>query len=291
MNPYEREQMEAVMQWQTMPPPPAARWFGRAAGPATRAIQNAVPTEVLSFAISGLQTVGSWLQGHKRFLKDAGVEDLNELQQGALERCDELAEQVRRRAALIGGGLGGVFGIAGPAGLVADVPTLLTMAFRTIERIGLCYGETDSSQPAQKRLHAAIFALISANTPEEKVDALRQFQDAASPRDDGTVLREGVERAAERELAKDAATNSLNNLANTLTSYLGRRKSAFLVPFLGAAIGSSVNAWYLYDVATVARYCYQERWLRRRYPDAFQTLDAAEAILPPPPDMPDDKDK
>ena len=70
-----------------------------------------------------------------------------------------------------------------------------------------------------------------------------------------------MERAAEREFAKEAAVFSLNNLASKLGINLGKRKAAGVLPVLGALVGGSVNAWYLYDVAQVSRYVFQERWL------------------------------
>ena len=48
------------------------------------------------------------------------------------------------------------------------------------------------------------------------------------------------------------------------------RKAASVVPVMGAVVGGSVNAWYIYDVARVARYCFQERWLAAREPDSLR---------------------
>ena len=45
-----------------------------------------------------------------------------------------------------------------------------------------------------------------------------------------------------------------------------KRKAAGSIPIVGAAVGAAVNAWYLNDVAQAARFTFQERWLRERYP-------------------------
>ena len=78
--------------------------------------------------------------------------------------------------------------------------------------------------------------------------------------------RDGVERVAERELAKDATVLSLQTLARSMGINLGKRKVAGTVPVLGAAVGGAVNAWYLSDVAQTARRVFQERWLRDKHP-------------------------
>jgi hypothetical protein len=148
--------------------------------------------------------------------------------------------------------------------MVADVPALLVLAFRSIQRVGLCYGERPQPEQDARRLSLAIFALASANSVEEKQQALqalaRPYSDAVD-----AAWRDGVERAAERELAKEAAMLSINNLAMQAGRHLGWRKAAGTVPIFGAVVGGSVNAWYLYDLCGVARYVYQERWLRARH--------------------------
>src|SRR5439155_20485001 len=117
------------------------------------------------------------------------------------------ARTVGRRAAVTAGGTGALFGIAGALGLVADVPTLLTIALRTIHRTGLCYGEKPAADD-ERRLSIGIFALASANSVEEKRAGLAALHGAGGDLIDA-AWREGVERVAERQLAKEAATLSL----------------------------------------------------------------------------------
>jgi hypothetical protein len=164
--------------------------------------------------------------------------------------------------AMAGAG-GAAFGIAGAAGLVADVPALITLALRSIVRTGLCYGE-DALADRHSRLAIGVFALASANTEEEKrtsVVALKDYGDGLLD----VAWREGVERAAERELAKEAAIFSVQNLTKKLGVNIGKRKAAEAIPVFGALVGGSVNAWYLYDVTRCSRYVFQERWLKEKY--------------------------
>ena len=154
-----------------------------------------------------------------------------------------------------------MFGLAGGLGLVADLPTLLTLTFRTIHRTALCYGE-DLSPPEKRRLPVAVFALASANSMEEKEDALHAI-DAVEDSSEAGI--EGVTRAAQRELAKDSVSFSVNNLGKSLARNLGWRKAGESLPLVGAVVGGSVNAWYLHDLAGAARHTFQLRWLRHKY--------------------------
>lgn len=264
MNRYERERYEELHAWQEEPPPPVARLMGRAAGPASRAVQAMLPEEALQMVMDAAFSLSVRMDGEARLARRAGVAEITDLRESALADCDRLARHAQRRAALAGAGTGAAFGMAGAAGLVADVPTLAVLALRTIRRIGLCYGERLDGTSG-RRLSMAIFALASANSVEEKQQALRVLGTAEQDDESSNAAwRDGLERAAERELAKDAATASLSNLAAQLTRHLGWRKASAAVPVIGAVIGGSVNAWYLHDVARVARYCFQHRWLQRR---------------------------
>jgi hypothetical protein len=266
MTPYEHKVLKELRAWQAEPPGWGTRVLAKPSGKVADAVQVLVPTGALRAALSGADRLGRKLSDERSILRRAGVAALAELRDSPLEACDKLARTVGRRAQALGGAAGAVFGIAGAAGLIADVPALLTLALRTIHRIGFCYGE--QPDPAhERRLGIAIFALVSANSADEKLAALHALREGGALLD--AAWRDGVERVAERELAKDATVYSLQNLARAIGLNLGKRKIAGSVPVLGAAVGGAVNAWYLSDVTQTARYVFQERWLREKYPGAF----------------------
>lgn len=267
INDYEAERLAAIRAWQARPPGPATRWFGRAAGPASRAVQTAVPAQALRTALNTARKAAARADGNRQILAHAGVDSVEALRTVPLAICDGVANRVQRRAMMLGGAGGAVFGVAGTAGMVLDVSSVLVLALRTIRRMGLCYGDR-CLERVDDGVALSVFAAASANSIEEKAAALQGLRAAGLL--DGTLeaaWRDGVERAAERELAKEAATYSMQNLARSLSVHLGWRKAASAAPVLGAFVGGSVNAWYINDVAQVARYCFQERWLAARYPE------------------------
>lgn len=263
LSPYERQQFERITEWQSRQPDIATRLLARGTGPASQVLQSIVPTMALRMALDTVQAAARRLSDQRSVLRRAGVTDLAELARGSLNRSDRLARQVSRRSMLMAGGSGALFGAAGGFGLVADVPSLLVIAFRSIHRVGLCYGE-DCLDGGQRRLPLAIFALASANTMDEKQEAFAAIQQDVLLH--GAALRGGVERTARRELAKETATVSLNRVARQVGTHLGWRKAAESLPLAGALVGGSVNAWYLHDVTHTARLAFQLRWLEGRYP-------------------------
>ncbi|WP_439640019.1 EcsC family protein [Nevskia sp.] len=275
--PYEHEQLARITEWRNDAPDFFSQAFGRALSPAAKAVQRTIPVDWLRAALDGVQRTSARMADRRSVLRAAGVDDLAALAAGSLESCDRVAARIGRRGAALAGGSGALFGVAGAAGLVADVPTLLVQAFRVIHRTGLCYGE-DCTDESLKRLPVAIFALASANTLEEKQAALEAIEHDAAASD--AAIRDGLERAAERELAKEATVFSISNLSSAIARRLGLAKAGGSLPLMGAFVGAAVNAWYLNEVAHAARVAFRLRWLRRRRWPASLDAPATAPVLP-----------
>ncbi len=255
MNPYEQRCREELERWRSEPPGVLAQSLDRVLAPAVRAVQAMVPESAFRAALEATDQVAARLAARQRLLKRVAVGRLEEVRALPLERNDELFRSVRRRAVQLAAGSGVATGVVGAVGLAVDVPALLTLALNSIHRVGYCYGY----DCAQEGAALAIFALASANTLEEKQaawEALQAQQGAAS-----AALRDGLERAAERALGKQAAITGLQTLARQLGLNLGRRKALGVVPVFGALVGGSVNAWYMHDLCTAARFTFVARKL------------------------------
>jgi hypothetical protein len=261
LNEYERRQLTLLRRWQAAGPDWGTRLLARPTGIAGKVVQTVVPVTAIQAALHGLNNVALKLSDQASLLKHAGVADLAALRDEPLQRCDKLALREMRRAMAMGGTSGAAFGLFGAVGLVADVPTLLALVLRTIHRVGLCYGED-----ADRELMIGLFALASANSLDEKNEAITALRSDVIGLQEAAA-RDGLERAAERQFAKDAAVFSLQTLAQRVGVQIGKRKAAGVVPVLGAVVGSAVNVWYVRDVAKVAQCMFQERWLLRKYPD------------------------
>lgn len=264
MNDYEQQQLKQLRRWQAQKPDWGTRLLAKPTGVASKVVQKLVPVSAIQAALKGMNNVALKLSSEDSLVIAAGVDEIKQLRKQPMETCDRLALREQRRAMAMAGAGGAVFGVFGAAGLAADVPTLLTLVMRTIHRTGLCYGEQ-----AERALVIGIFALASANSAEEKAAALAALDSEMDEMDavDHAAARDGLERAAERELAKEAAVFSLQTLAQRVGVNLGKRKIAGSLPVLGAVVGSAVNAWYVRDVAQIAQRVFQERWLRARYPE------------------------
>lgn len=262
MTPYERRVLKEVRAWQKRPPGWGTRLLAGPGKTLASAMEFVVPPSALRAALEAADAAGRKLADRRSILAKAGVESMEKLRELPLPQCDRLARGVSRRAMLLGGGGGALFGAAGVLGLVADVPSLLTLALRTVHRTAYCYGIEEA---LAARLGLIVFALASANSMQEKTLALQAVR-GADPERLHEAWRGGVERIAQREMAKETTVYSLQNLARTIGVNLGKRKAAGGLPVIGMAIGAAVNANYVADIAEAARMVFRERWLRERYP-------------------------
>lgn len=256
---YAQSRAEEIARWAAAPPSLVARGFGRALGPASQAARALVPPAVLRQVLEGSQRV-SRLQFHHRLPRPkAGA---------SLAECDALARRVERVAMSLGAGVGAATGVGGAWALAADIPLLLTLALATIERTACCYGMADELE-ADTALAIGIFALSSANTVVEKQTALRAL-DARPGQLWEAAVRDGLERAAQRHVAKETAQLTLAQVARQLGPMLGQRKLGQVVPVLGSVVGSSVNALYVRDVARCAQQVFALRFLLSATPLRLQ---------------------
>ena len=270
MTPYEQRALKRIRAWQAKPPGWGARLLAGPGGKLAQVVQDLVPESALRAALEGADKLGRRLSDERSILKEAGAASIAELRHRPLKACDQLARGVGRRASLLGGATGAAFGIAGAAGLVLDVPTLLTLALRTVHRVGICYGEQPRGGE-ERRLGLGVFALVSASSADEKLLALKALQADAESID--VAWREGAAQITPREMAKEAAAYSLQNLARSIGLNLGKRKAAETIPVIGALVGGVVNASYLSDIAETSRYVFQERWLEAHYPGQLPPAD------------------
>ncbi|MEM9970765.1 MAG: EcsC family protein [Pseudomonadota bacterium] len=204
-----------------------------------------IPAEVVEAAIRAADWAAS-----SSIRKTAIAHDFNDL-----EACDEAAAEVRRWAlgyAVTGGGAAGA---VGARGLASDGPATVALALRTVRLTGLCYGfgaDTD----AERAYILDVLQLAGANSRTERDEAIARLA-----RERKEIGREDWQKIVRLTGQTTGSVTATQRVAATLGVNLSTRKVAQVAPFIGAAIGASVNAAFQNDVAGAARFGYRERWL------------------------------
>lgn len=256
---HEKVQVDAIEKWKKEEPGVVSQTFGFAIEPLSWLVNKVVPEKAVRGALDFSNAMALWLADTGDVVRDGGVSSLGELRNKNLELSDKLADEVHNWAiglAVVGGAGTGIFGLPGVA---ADVPFIITLALRTIHKIGVCYGYECSSE-LDKKFVLGVISASSANSISEKVGALTALRSVEVTLAKVT-WKKMAERAAEKQLSKEAALLTIKNLTKQLGVNITKRKALASIPFIGAAVGGSVNGWYIKEVGWAARRAFQERWL------------------------------
>ncbi len=249
--------LDEMLAWRDRPAQADLRGLPAVNVPALARLRSAIPAQAAQRMLAAAYATSLRLSRQESLLRAAGADSLDAMRARPLADCDALARKMARQSGWLAGGSGAVFGLGGAAGMVADAPALLLIGLRALMRMAYCYGESPS--PA---LVAALFALAAADTEEEKQLAWKAAlttREGASVDIQDAAMRDGLERAAEREFAKQALAGSLQKLTVTLVQRLGMKKAAGVLPFVGAAVGGAVNLRFVYLLTEAARMAFIAR--------------------------------
>lgn len=256
---YEAGQLERITALKAEAPGVVSRALGVFATPLAWLAQKAIPGAAIQGALDFSNLMARHLTDVNDVLRDAGVSSVEELRGLDLERLDQLADGVHRWAIGLATAEGAATGALGLPGMAADIPVVITLALRTIHKIGVCYGyQARDEQDAQ-----FIYAVLSwsgANSMKEKMASLGFLRtlEVALMKQTWRALNE---KAVAARLSKEGAIIAMRNLARQLGVNLTRRKALAVVPVVGALVGGSANGWWMKEVGWAARRAFQERWL------------------------------
>ncbi|MDA8620776.1 EcsC family protein [Planctomycetota bacterium] len=271
LNEYESGQVSAIQDWKNAEPGIVGKSLGLILEPAANLIRKIIPEGAISGAIEGSAWLSYQLTDLEDIKRDGEVDDLEELRRKELELSDRLADEVHNWAIGLATVEGAGTGAIGIFGAPIDVPALVVMALRCIYKIGACYGYK-LDQPEDRDFVLSILSAASANSVEEKLvaqAALKNIEITIAK----VTWKKMAEKAAEKAVSKEGAVIAVKTLSKQLGINLTKRKALSAIPVIGAAVGGSVNGWYLKEVGWAARRSFQERWLIENHKVAFDLGD------------------
>jgi hypothetical protein len=252
---YEQSQIEQIRAWREKPPGLVERAAGVALSPIGRVVAALVPPQ----AIEALLRASDWLAEKT---VPAGDRPEHEIDGRPLEQLDSEVRAIRHWATAYASGEGALAGAAGIAALPVDLPAIVTLSLRTIRRVGAAYGYAGASEQERQFIYA-VLSIASADSMRQKRSALASLRGIETQllAQSWAVLGE---RAARRGVSAEAALLLARDVAERLGVNLTKRKALAAMPLIGAAIGATVNGWYMRDIGAAAQRAYQERWLKDR---------------------------
>ena len=259
MNNYEKSQYEAIKKWKSEEPSVVSQAVGSVFKPASWLIEKIIPSKAIEGVLSGCNMMAEWFCDIDDIKRDANVVFISELKTKDLELSDKLANEVHNWAIAAATGEGGVAGFFGLAGMIVDIPALITMGLRVIHKIGICYGFENKSE-YDKKFIFSILSIAGANTMKEKNTSLLLLRQISVKIATDTWKKMATDQAI-KGFGLDAAIIAIKNLAKQLGINITKRKAGQAIPLIGTAVGAAMNAQFINDIAWAARRAFQERWL------------------------------
>ena len=250
--PYEQRQIDAIKAWRASPPGLIERASGVALSPISHLISSLMPAS----AIEALLRASDWMAGQTMPGSTPAADGI------ALEELDTDARAVRNWAVAYASGEGAVAGAVGLVSLPVELPAIIALSLRTVRRIGVTYGYHGASERERQFVYA-VLSVASANSAQQKRTALEALRGVETQK----LARNWAilgERAARRGVRAEAMVLFARDVAEQLGLNLSKRKALAALPVIGAAIGATVNGWYMRDIAAAAQRTYQQRWLEDR---------------------------
>ena len=256
---YEIEQLDQITKWESIEPSVIAKATDFLLKPFSWTLNKIIPAKVIEGAISSCNAAGSFLADQGDILRDAEVEKISDLRNKSLELSDKIADEVHNWALGLAIAEGGAAGAGGAFTILIDIPALITLAFRTMHKIGLCYGY-ECNTPEERMFINMILSAASANTVKEKAVALvgiKQLEVIIAKQ----TWKKIAEKAAANKVGPEALIMFIKSFSKSLGKNLTKRKALQAIPYVGAAVGASMNGSFIQDVAWAARRSFQRRWL------------------------------
>lgn len=252
---YEKSQVRAIVEWKNQEPSVVSKGFSMIAKPFEFVVSKVIPQSAMEGALNAANSAGQFLADEGDICRDGNVSNIESLRHKSLEVSDSLANNVHNWAITTAAAEGGVTGATGVAGIVVDVPAILTLALRTIHKIGLCYGyRADTLE--EKNFVLDILSAAGANSQKEKVSALVALQTLR------TIIAKQTWKSMQNAGEKEAMILMIKALCKQLGVNLTKRKALQAIPVIGGGVGAAVNGSFMRDVGYAARRIYQQRWLQ-----------------------------
>ena len=259
MTPYEYNEYEQIIKWQNEEPSVVSQTINGVLKPVSWLIGKIVPPKAIQGALTAFDGMAELLTDSNDIKRDGGVDNVEELRIKDLQLSDKLANEVHNWANGIAAVEGAGTGTLGLPGLIADIPSLITMSLRVIHKIGLCYGY-DCITQTDKQFVYSILSAAGSNSVKEKAASISTLQ-AINKTIAGVTWKKMAEKATENKFGIEALILAIKQLAKQLGINITRRKALQAIPIIGAGVGAALNIAFINDVAWAARRAYQERWL------------------------------
>lgn len=222
--------------------------------------------------VNRLQDLSTWTVSEESILNatrefQVGAETIVDLKKAAIQDLDNVAENYIKKNLGLATAEGFGAGLIGWASMIADVPALFTIAFRTVYQISCCYGYgiTDLEHESTERefevgFMLRLFRIALAASSKDKTAHLIELRDFELAHREEVSQNVGNDYVT-KQISKAAAINISRMLINEIVKAIFTRGAITKIPGIGAVLNAGFNYAFIDDVGKTAFNLYRERFL------------------------------
>jgi hypothetical protein len=256
LTPYEAGQVERIAAWKARRPGVLQRTADALKRPFDSLFERLIPADKARKMLSRLHRAADWNHGRSHVLRAVGIDDIDGLRRGPLNRCDALVRKVEDlgREAITAESL--LANVGGVATELLELPGELMLALQAVHWVAACYGYRLGC-PGDETLVLAIIGLSLLDEPDQRQRArrlIRELEEGKSTKED------------EQEISAIAQARLDDEMGDTLVEEIGttvaEEKVSEGIPIVGATFGLVLDNAFIHGVEEAANFTFQERWLR-----------------------------
>lgn len=267
LNKYEVEQIKAIEEWKHEKIDLYDKTMVFITKPFGGIVENVASEKIVRGLLKFTWNVADSTMDYKRIMKEAKVESISELKNCSLKSCDNMAKNAHNRAVGLAAAQGITVGSIGLVGLAIDIPFVLSLALRTIMRIGGCYGY-EFNNKYEKEFALSVLGAGAIRTLKEREKALAIVNEIEHVIDEKGI-KKLASKMVNKTISKEIGIISVHAIEQELEIEIAREISMLLlnekvlesVPIVGGTIGAIINTRYINHMGWAARRLYQHRWL------------------------------
>lgn len=289
LNKYEVEQLEKIEAWKHEKIDLYDKSMAFITKPFSGIVENVASEKIVRGLLKFTWNIADSSMDYRRIMKEAKVNSIEELRNKSLKECDNLAKNAHNRAVGIAAAQGITVGSIGLVGLAVDIPFVLSLALRTIMRIGGCYGYKFNNE-YEKEFALSVLGAGAIRTVKEREKALSIVNEIEHVIDEKDIKKLSGKMVS-KTISKEIGIMSVHAIEQELEIEISREISMLLlnekvlesVPIVGGTIGAILNTRYINHIGWAARRLYQHRWLvdngKIKIEDGIITTISKECVL------------
>ncbi|ACK68693.1 hypothetical protein PCC7424_0225 [Gloeothece citriformis PCC 7424] len=267
---YESLQVKKIYQWRKKQPAFLTALTGQIFSPLKIIVDKILPDRFIRNLVKAIETSSQdWPKTWEHLKPKAGVEDYQQLKQAPLEKCDQLAHEIKDKALIQASFDGGLTGFFEWLGEIADVGLTISLAVATIHKIGLCYGYSPTTT-TERQFTWAILKVSTALTPQERQEALEllhHFQHLLY-KDDKQVIEDIIEDSTLGTMEEGAIEEMISKIIQDVFD----NELVETIPVIGLGLGILADRKMIEEVAEAAHREFQLRWLLEKQKMSLSNL-------------------